>query len=138
MMQNLYLADSALGDRSLAAGTGSVSRNSGRGSAQNCSKGPVPSDGDRFRIDHTCYEFRARGRSLPSGDALRSFCITGWSKPEDGLSGRKLRARDDGLNVGNPSGKVGDVGAEPTGNFVVVLTPLFHRAGTEQAGERPR
>jgi len=24
-----------------------------------------------------------------------------------------------------PSGKVGDVGAEPTGNFVVVLTPLF-------------
>nr|CAD1829921.1 unnamed protein product [Ananas comosus var. bracteatus] len=48
------------------------------------------------------------GRS-PSGDALRSYASRVGVNPKDGPSG----------------GKVGDVEAEPTGNFVVVLTPLF-------------
>nr|CAD1829418.1 unnamed protein product [Ananas comosus var. bracteatus] len=70
------------------------------------------------------------GRS-PSGDALRSYASRVGVNPKDGPSG--------------PSGKVGDVEAEPTGNFVVVLTPLFpqsrdraSRRATEVKGRSPQ
>nr|CAD1834517.1 unnamed protein product [Ananas comosus var. bracteatus] len=58
-------------------------------------------------------------------DVVAEFVITGLVLFPRGRSQREEAEGPLNGILSGPSWKVGEIGAEPTGNFVVVLTPLF-------------
>nr|CAD1833609.1 unnamed protein product [Ananas comosus var. bracteatus] len=87
-------------------------------------KRPAPNQGTSYSVKQESEESKGHSVAWRSARACREGHAPLVDSSHSRLAGAHAQ-RGKALGAVSPSGKVGDVEAEPTGNFVVVLTQLF-------------